>query len=175
MVSITTKYAGDDKSSTFKKYLFHDLKPGDEVDLAAPEGDFVLPDDPTIPLIFVAGGIGLTPFHSMAGWLVQQDQRRNITFMYGVRNESEIIFQDTFQAAGVEPIIILSEPSPEWTGKTGKLDAQTILELTKPAPNALIYQSGPEPMVEALESQMKQAGIPASRLVGDFFPGYSAV
>src|SRR5258708_897456 len=69
LISITTKYAGK-KSSTFKQHLFV-LKPGAELYAVEPMGDFVLPQDKSIPLIFVAGGIGVTPFRSMVklrGW-----------------------------------------------------------------------------------------------------------
>src|SRR5690349_12906121 len=62
MVSITTKFATE-HGSTFKQTLAA-LKPGTPLKLADPMGDFVLPKDPSIPLIFVAGGIGVTPMHS---------------------------------------------------------------------------------------------------------------
>ncbi len=174
LVSITTKYAGDDKSSTFKKALFH-LQPGAEVQLAEAMGDFVLPKDPSIPLVWTAGGIGLTPFHSMAGWLAAHGEKRDVTFIYGVRSEAEVIFLDTFRSAGIEPIVILSEPDPSWSGKTGRLDAKTILDTAKPAANAMLYNSGPEPMIEALEADLQAAGVAKTQLIGDFFPGYTVL
>lgn len=169
LVSITTKFA--DPSSTFKTAL-RTLQPGAEVDLASAMGDFVLPKDETRPLIFVAGGMGLTPYHSIVSWLNDQGEKRNIKFLYAVRNESEIIFQDTFDAAEIVPTIVISEPSNAWTGKTGRIDAEMILGLEQPADNALIYVSGPEPMTEALEAQLKEHGLSEDQLVLDFFPNY---
>lgn len=174
LVSITTKYAGDDKSSTFKKTLFH-LEPGAEVQLAEAMGDFVLPKDTSIPLVFVAGGIGLTPFHSMFEWLAEHDEHRDIKFIYGVRNEDEIIFQDTFRRAGIHATIVVGEPSDAWGGERGRLSAEMILGLTHPDDKTLIYMSGPEPMVEALEKDMRGHNIDKRQLVGDFFPGYTGV
>lgn len=174
LVSITTKYAGDDKSSTFKKTLFH-LEPGTEVNLAEAMGDFVMPKDASIPLVFVAGGIGLTPFHSMFEWLADHNEHRNITFIYGVRNEDEIIFQPTFQRAGIHATIVVSEPSDSWGGERGRLTAEMILGLAPPTDETLVYMSGPEPMVEALEKDMQDHGVDKRQLVGDFFPGYTAV
>ncbi len=174
LVSITTKYAGDDKSSTFKKALFN-LKPGTDVDLAEAMGDFVLPKDASIPLVFVAGGIGLTPFHSMFEWMADHGDHRNITFIYGVRNEDEIIFQKTFERAGIHATIVVGEPSNAWGGERGRLSAEMILGLSNPPKNALIYMSGPEPMIEALEGDMQARGMEKSQLVGDFFPGYTTV
>lgn len=170
LVSITTKYAGDGHSSTFKKTLFG-LQPGAEVQLAAAMGDFVLPKDPSRPLVWVAGGIGLTPFHSMAGWLAETGEKRDIQFVYAVRTEDEIIFEDTFNNAGIHMTIIVGEPSEAWGGERGRLTPDMVLGLTHPADNTLVYLSGPEPMVEALGDAFK-AQLGESRLVQDFFPGY---
>ena len=176
LVTITTKYAGDGNppvgGSTFKKTLFH-LEPGIEVDLAEAMGDFVLPKDPSIPLVFVAGGIGLTPFHSMFEWLADQSTSRNITFIYGVRSEDEIIFEETFERADVHATIVAGEPTDAWGGESGRLSAEMILGLAKPADNALVYMSGPEPMIEALEKDMLASGVHKRQLVTDFFPGYT--
>ena len=174
LVSITTKYAGDDKSSTFKKTLFQ-LQPGTEVHMAEAMGDFVLPKDASIPLVFVAGGIGVTPFHSMFTWLAEHNDRRAITFIYGVRSEDEIVFQPTFERAGIHATIVVSEPSDAWGGERGRISGEMILGLAQPTDKALIYMSGPEPMIEALEKDMQDHGVDKRQLVGDFFPGYLAV
>lgn len=174
LISITTKYAGDEQSSTFKNTLFS-LEPGAPVQLAEAMGDFVMPKDVSIPLVFVAGGIGLTPFHSMFEWMADHDEHRNVRFIYGVKNENEIIFQDTFERAGIHATIVVGDPSDAWGGERGRLTAEMILGLTVPAPDTLIYMSGPEPMIESLEKDMQAQGINKHQLVSDFFPGYPGV
>jgi ferredoxin-NADP reductase len=174
LVSITTKYAGDDKSSSFKKALFA-LEPDTEVDMAEAMGDFVLPKLAQVPLVFVAGGIGLTPFHSIFESLIASGEQRNIKFLYAVNNENDIIFQDVFEKAGVHATIIVSNPSEEWGGLRGQLDADTILGLEKPTDDTLIYLSGPEQMVEALEEDLQKHGVAKRQIVGDFFPGYPGI
>ena len=67
LISITTRF-NKEHSSTFKETLFA-LTPGTEVNFTGPMGDFVLPKQIDKPLVFVAGGIGVTPFHSMMAWL----------------------------------------------------------------------------------------------------------
>jgi ferredoxin-NADP reductase len=172
-LTITTKFAGD-KSSSFKRKLFK-LKPGDQLIMSSPMGDFVLPKLIQTPLVFVAGGIGVTPFHSMLSWLAATGEERPVKFLYSVRNEDEIIFQDTFDKANIHPTIIVSEPSSAWGGERGRLNAALILGLEKPDENSLIYVSGPEPMVEGLEKELKQAGIKKNQLVLDFFPNYTGI
>ncbi|HVX48373.1 MAG TPA: FAD-dependent oxidoreductase [Candidatus Saccharimonadales bacterium] len=173
-LTITTKYAGDDKSSSFKRKLFS-LKPGTVLEAAEPMGDFVLPKLIQTPLVFIAGGIGLTPFHSMFQWLADTVEERPIKFLYGVRNEDEIIFQDTFRAAHVEPIIVVSEPSDSWGGERGRITAEMVLELEKPTDDTLVYVSGPEPMVQSLAKDLHKAGLNKNQIVSDEFPNYDAI
>src|SRR5579884_245909 len=90
LLSITTKLDAE-KGSSFKKRLFQ-LQPGYEATLNGPFGDFVLPKLIQTPLIFVAGGIGITPFHSMLQWLAETNETRPIKLLYAVRSEDEIIF-----------------------------------------------------------------------------------
>lgn len=173
-LTITTKYAGDDKSSSFKKALFT-LEPGTELHMADPMGDFVLPKLIQTPLIFVAGGIGVTPFHSMLTWLSQTMEERPIKLLYGVKNEDEIIFQGTFHDAGIEPTIVVSNPSDAWGGERGRLSAELILGLEKPSEDTLVYVSGPEPMVQALAKDLHATGLEKHQIVSDEFPNYDGI
>lgn len=170
LLTITTRYAGDDKSSSFKKALWS-LKPDTEVHMAEPMGDFVLPKLIQTPLIFVVGGIGITPVHSILSWLTGTDEKREIKLLYGVQSEEDIIFQDTLAKAGVHPVIAVSQPSDAWGGERGRITAELILGLEKPSSETLIYISGPDPMVDTLSADLKKAGY-GKQLVLDGFANY---
>lgn len=170
LVSITTKFAAE-HGSTFKTAL-RCLTPGTTVTMSDPMGDFVLPKLVQTPLIFVAGGIGITPFHSMLEWLANTGETRPIRLLIGVQSEEEIVFQPTFERVKVHTTIVVSNPSAAWGGERGNLSAELVLGLENPTDDTLIYLSGPEPMVEALEKDILKAGIKKCQIVGDFFPGY---
>ena len=171
MVSITTKFATD-RSSTFKQTL-QQLKPGTELMLADPMGDFVLPKDKAIPLLFVAGGIGVTPVHSMVKYLADTNEQRDIQLLYAATNENELAFKDLFESYKMRKLeYVIKAPSPNWKGETGSLTTERILEAVSNSEDMLIYLSGPEPMVETFDKELKAAGINKHRLVTDFFPGY---
>lgn len=172
LISITTKFS--QPSSSFKRAL-QNLTAGTKLKMSEPMGDFVLPKSLSQPLVFVAGGIGLTPFHSMLEWLATAHQERQIKFIYAVRNENEIIFQNTFQKAGVHAVIVVKQPSASWGGEQGQLTAELICGLTNPTSNSLVYLSGPEPMVEHLSKDLKNFGLKSDQIVTDFFPGYSDI
>lgn len=160
MISITTKFAGE-KSSSFKKKL-SSLNPGTKLSIADPMGDFVLPKDKNRPLLFIAGGIGITPFHSIIKWLSDTDEKRKIHLVYAVNDPKELAFRELFEEYGLEftPIV----------GK--RLTASDILNYAEKLPGCLIYISGPEPMTETFAADLRKLGVPDSRMVTDYFPGY---
>jgi ferredoxin-NADP reductase len=173
LLSITTKFATD-RSSTFKQTL-RALEPGTPLHLADPMGDFVLPKDPSIPLLFVAGGIGVTPMHSMIKYLEDTGEHRQITLLYAAMHENELAFTELFEHANITFIPIIKEPQPGWQGETGTLSVERILKAVGTSPDTLIYLSGPEPMVEAFVDGLKAQGMNKHRLVTDYFPGYTQV
>jgi ferredoxin-NADP reductase len=105
LLAVTTKFAKDNGSS-YKKALRH-LKAGDELEMSDPMGDFVLPKLIQTPLVFVAGGIGITPFKSMLSWLGATHEDRPIKLLVGVNNEDEIVFRILFINLGFMLHILL--------------------------------------------------------------------
>lgn len=171
-LTITTKFAAEHGSS-FKRAL-RDLEPGTVLTMSEPMGDFVLPKLLQTPLVFVAGGIGITPFHSMLQYLADTGEERPVKFLYAVQKESEIVFQETFEKAAQHVTIVVSEPSEAWGGERGRLSAEMIIGLEKPSDDTLVYLSGPEPMVEQLVNDLKKAGLNKHQLVTDYFPNYTS-
>lgn len=173
LISITTKHSTE-RVSTFKQVLFG-MEVGEAISISEPVGDFVLPKDVNIPLVFIAGGIGVTPIRSIVKWLTDTSEKRELQIIYGVQSLEEVAFRDLFEAYGAKLDIILSEPSADWSGLTGHLSSGLILELAGHNPNQLIYVSGPEPLTEKLEANLLKADVPKEKLVLDFFPNYTAI
>lgn len=168
LFAITTKFA--DRSSTFKTALSQ-LEPGASVEFAEPMGDFILPKNKLLPLLFVAGGIGVTPFRSIIKWLHDTKERRNITLLYAARTEDDLLFTELFEDYDVHLVPIVSQPSATWSSKTGTLSPSTILDYVT-SHKTHVYMSGPEPMVEALTKQVIEHGLPKHQVITDYFPGY---
>ena len=171
LLAITTRYFGD-KSSTFKKALFA-ANPGTTFTISDPMGDFVLPKNADVPLVFVAGGIGITPFLSILSELHAANLTRNAKLLHAVRNEDDIIDTDILKNAGIHTTYIVEDPTSAWGGERGKLTAELIIGLEQPHPDTLIYMSGPEPLVEALTTDLKKHDLAARQIVTDYFPGYT--
>lgn len=173
LLSVTTKHATD-RVSTFKQTLFG-LPTDSRVQLSEPMGDFVLPKDNTLPLIYVVGGIGVTPVRSMVKWLTDNHEKRSVHLIYGVRQLEEVVFRELFESYGAKLDIVLSEQMAGWSGRTGHLSSELILELAGDNADQLMYLSGPEPMVKQLEQDLLQKDVKREKLVVDAFPGYPPV
>jgi ferredoxin-NADP reductase/Na+-transporting NADH:ubiquinone oxidoreductase subunit NqrB len=150
-------------SSVFKKQLSH-LEAGQTIQVARPAGDFILPNDQNQPLIFIAGGIGITPFRSMIKYLVDTKQSRNITLFYSASTGGEFAYKDVFEAAkavGVTTNYVV-----------GRIDKDKVLETIKALSTPLIYISGPNALVQAYKSTLRQSGVPIKQIKTDYFSGY---
>jgi glycine betaine catabolism B len=170
MVSITTKFASH-QSSTFKQTLSK-LTPGMPLKLADPMGDFVLPKDPSIPIVFVAGGMGITPMHSMVKWLKDTNEKRDIHLIYAATEEDELAFVPLFKEYGLKFTPVVKTPKGKWEGERGSMSVDRILQLAPDDGKYRLYLSGPEPITEAFYKELKAKGFSEDRQVTDYFPGY---
>ena len=167
---ITTNFAVEN-GSTFKDAL-RELEPGTELKMASPMGDFVLPKDPSIPLVFVAGGIGCTPYHSIIKDLQLSGDSRDIILLYAANKLEDVAFREVFDKLGNKFKIVLKNPGPDWDGNVGQLDANMIKELGSVTGEHYIYLSGPEPMIESLYKELKSSGFNKRHIYTDYFPNY---
>lgn len=162
IVQITTRIT----DSTFKQALAA-LPVGDRLPLLEkPGGDFVWLDSDK-PLVFIAGGIGVTPFRSILKQRAHEHLPLDVTLVYGNRTDA-IVFKDEFDSYAAQ------DQALKLHYVTGEpLTPEKLTALAPELNSSLVYLSGPEPMVEALGNQLKVAGLPESQLKQDFFPNYS--
>lgn len=165
-IQITTRFT-DEKGSSFKKAL-KNLKPGDTIEADGPKGKFIIDEtDFAKKHILVAGGIGVTPYHSMLMQFDHDGKMPDIELLYANRDEN-FVFDDEFAA--------LEAKYPNFHVRKFVGDRhieETDLKPYADDPNTIIYLSGPEPMVEAFEKTVKEdLNVPEDRVKTDFFPGY---
>jgi ferredoxin-NADP reductase len=151
-----------DKQSPYK-YRLEALKAGETATITDAMGDVVLPKLTSIPLVFVAGGIGFASFVSMLLFLEKTGEKRDIKLLYGRRNQYELLCPDLvkrFPFTGKQLFV-----SPQ------RVSVKEILKAT--GNDAQIFVSGGQNFVEDLTMQLRIAGIGNDRVVFDFFDGYT--
>lgn len=163
-VMVTTRLT-DDKQSSFKTKL-KNLAIGKSVEISFLEGDFTL-DDTSKEHVFIAGGIGITPFRSILKQLDHDREPINVTLLYANRDQS-IVFKDEFED------IALRNPNfhIHYIFSPDHIDEEKIRQLVPDLQKPIFYVSGPEPMVEALGTTLKDMGITEDHIKQDWFPGY---
>lgn len=167
----------NENSSAFKKQL-KNLKEGDVMVASQLSGEFTLPHDHTKKLVFIAGGIGITPFRSMLKYLVDRKEKRDITLFYSCRNFSDVAYQKVFDEAqkelGIKVICTITDATPSnWKGKTGYVDEKMIKTEVPDYKERMFYLSGPHSMVTAFEETLKKMGVKDTHIIIDYFPGFA--
>lgn len=164
-------------SSSFKKAI---LKLDNKTTIVGSQraGDFTLPKDKRKKLVFIAGGIGITPFRSILKYLLDKKEKRTITIFYSNKSVSEIVYKDVLDEAkselGVNVVYTLTDKnsiSSNWQGKTGRIDAPMIKSEVPDYMERTFYISGPYNMVTYFKEMLLQMGIQKGRVVTDYFPG----
>lgn len=161
IIQITTRVT----DSTFKQAL--DVLPiGGLINMIeSPDGDFVW-EESDRPLVFVAGGIGITPFHSMLKQRVHDRASIKATLIYGSRTDA-VPFRSELDDWAKN-----SEFNLHYAAGV-RLAPDKLIEYVPSLKESLVYISGPEPMAEVLSKQLVDAGLPEDQLRKDFFPNYN--
>lgn len=172
-IRITTRII----QSSFKM-AFSELSPGQEISFNGPFGNFVLPDEPK-PLVFLAGGIGVTPFRSMVKYVSDNGLGRKISLFVSWTNLQEMVYHDELKEISAEnknilyvPTITRFESGSSWNGETGRIDKEKIEKYVGHFADNIFYLSGPQVMVEAMEKMVEEMGIIGEQIKTDKFPGY---
>lgn len=166
-ITITTRIAAENGSS-FKRAL-QALQVGQTVEAEAPEGDFVW-DDLSRNYILIAGGIGVTPYHAMLVEAAASGKMPRAKLLYANRSADDIPFKTELdQLAIANPNLTI-----EYVIDPDRLDTARLQAELAGAENPFVYVSGPEPMVEAMNEELKKLGVTEENLKGDYFPGYEA-
>lgn len=163
-----------EKASSFKTKLLS-LKQGSEIYATNLEGEFVLSQDTNTKYVFVAGGIGITPFRSIIKYMLDKNLKHPITLFYIAKDPSEFAYKDLFKDAeklGVKTVYVVSENVLGWKGETGRLNEDLIKKYAPEFISSLFYLSGPQPMVMAYEDLLQKVGRGKIKYKVDFFPGY---
>ena len=152
--------------SEFKNKL-RSMPLGTAIEIKGPWGDMLLPPDTSRPLVFIAGGIGITPFLSMLSYVTEENLPYEITLHYF--NSSEALFGPELEGLvkansriSISYISFTPSTSPfippqAWGGKFMR---------------ALFYLAGPPGFVNAALSALADLQIPTSQILHESYTGY---
>ncbi|ABK74765.1 ferredoxin reductase [Mycolicibacterium smegmatis] len=153
-ITITVKAMPEGFLST---HLVGGLEPGTVVRLAAPQGNFVMPDPAPASVLFLTAGSGITPVMSMLRTLVRRDQITDIVHLHSAPTESDVLFGSELTALqGTHPGYRLRIRS---TRTEGRLDLERIADEVPDWRERQVWACGPEGMLADAERVWKAAGV----------------
>lgn len=174
-LAITTRM----RDTAFKRTL-KVMAPGTPMKLEGPFGELILPEQADRPIVFLAGGIGITPFYSMARYSAAHALPHRITLFYSNRRPEDAAFLDEFlripeenpNFAFVGTMTEMEKSSKSWDGERGFIDYEMLKRHLGDAGHAIYYLAGPAGMVAALRKMLNESEVSNDNIRTEEFAGY---
>ena len=164
--------------SAFKRTL-KDMSVGEIISIEKPMGHFILGKEIKDQLIFIAGGIGITPFRSMIRYNFDTQTGHTITLLYSNRVREEALFLDELQSVtdmdehfSLIATMTRVKESEKWPGMRGRINESMIRENIPEWQKALYYIAGPPAMVDGMQGMLQSMDISSEKIRIEKFTGY---
>ncbi len=166
-LAISVKAVGD-FTSTIK-----DTTPSDRAYIGVPYGTFSFLDHDAPNLVFIAGGIGITPFMSMLRYMLDKKLERNVLLLWGNKTDRDIAFRGELeQMSAAMPTLrvvhVMSEQK-DWPGEKGYIDTPLLQKYLDGFENPEIFVCGPPVMTTKVIRSLRQLGAPKARIHSERF------
>lgn len=164
------------RNSAFKRAIAA-LPENSAIKLDAVWGSFTLPKDESIPVVFLIGGIGVTPVRSMVAQATHDKTHHKMTLIYANRAPANAAFTEEFKQfaaknANFTFVPVYDTKSNDPGAEHGMVDAAMVRrhvpDLTKPR----FYLSGPQGMVRAMRTLLTEMGVDEDNIRTEEFDGY---
>ncbi len=178
LTELTTRMTG----SSFKSAL--DAMPiGGTATFKGPAGRFVFQHQ-ELRIALLAGGIGITPVRSMLRHLVDTNgadraSGQELVLLYGCLSEQGIVYRDDLDEfgatlPGLRVVYVITEPSPEWTGRRGFITTAVLQEELEDPSDWMFYVVGPPAMIAAMDKVTHLLHVDPTRILKENFAGYGS-
>jgi ferredoxin-NADP reductase len=138
-------------------HLVAGLEPGTIVRLAAPEGEFVLPEPPPEKMLFLVGGSGITPVMAMLRTLDRRGSMTDVVLHYSSPTPDRMIFRDELDELEAKHDRLVIHRLH--TDVDGMLDLADLDEICPDWRERETYACGPGPMLDAVTEHFAEADL----------------
>lgn len=167
------------RDTAFKRVL-KTAPTGTTVKIDGPNGEMVLQDDTARPAVFLAGGIGITPFLAMVRHAANERLPHRLYLFYANRRPEDAAFLPELQKMeqlnpNYHLIATMAEPEKSvqsWSGETGFIRREMLERHLAGIANPMYYFAGPPPMTMAMRQLLESMGINEQAMRYEEFYGY---
>lgn len=167
------------RDTAFKRVL-KAMPLGSELTLGGPFGSFTLHSDASRPGVFLAGGIGITPFRSMILHASRNRLPHRLLLVYSNRRPEDAAFLQELE--GIEKkntkykfigtMTQMEKSKRKWDGRTGSIDKDMLSECTDDWKGSIYYVAGPPTLVSAIGHVLADLGVSEDDVRSEEFAGY---
>ena len=167
------------RDTAFKRVL-KTMPFGTAVKIEGPSGDLILQNDSTRTAVFLAGGIGITPFRSIVHWAAKEKLPNRIVLFYSNRRPEDAPFlaelrsleRDNPKYKLIASMTEMEKSHRPWNGETGLINQEMLGRHLKGAASPIYNIAGPPAMVKGLHEMLSKAGIIDDDICAEEFGGY---
>ena len=167
------------RDTAFKRVL-KTMPLGSAVKLEGPSGDLTLHHAVKRTAVFLAGGIGITPFRSIVFEAAKEKLPHRIFLFYSNRRPEDAPFLDELQALEKENpnyrmiacMTAMANSHRSWQGESGQIHQAMLARYLADAVSPIYYIAGPPEMVKGLRTTIKEAGVDDDSIRAEEFAGY---
>ncbi len=167
------------RDTAFKRVL-RTMPLGTAVKIEGPSGDLILQNDSTRAAVFLAGGIGITPFRSIVHWAAKEKLPNRIVLFYCNRRPEDAPFLAELQSLEsdnpkyklIASMTEMEKSQQPWNGETGLINQEMLGRYLKGATSPIYYIAGPPAMVQGLHEMLSKTGIIDDDIRAEEFGGY---
>lgn len=151
---------------------------GTRIKVSNPMGSFTLHKDSSKPAVFVAGGIGITPIHSIIGWATEEKLAHKLYLFYSNRTREETTFLHRLESWACVNFnlkliaTVTASKHPFWPHEFGRINEQMLTKHLPEIHNSVYYLCGPPPMVAAMRQLLDHLGVSEDNVKTEEFAGY---
>lgn len=167
------------RDTAFKRTL-KTLPVGTELKIDGPFGDLTLHNNASRAAVFLAGGIGITPFHSIVLRAAAEKLPHAIFLFFSNRRPEDAPFLEQLQKLEsqnpnyklIATMTDMQKSHRQWSGETGKIDQSLLAKYLKNASSPIYYIAGPPGMVKGLHEVLSKSGVDDDDIRTEEFGGY---
>lgn len=167
------------RDTAFKRVL-KGMEAGTLIAYEGPFGSFTLHENAKRPAVFLAGGIGITPFHSIVKDATERELPHTLLLFFSNHSPKDAPFLEELLAYEKEnpnftlvaTMTDMADSTESWSGEAGYIDATMLARHVPADANPIYYLAGPQGMVTAMRTMLSQSGVSNDDIRFEEFAGY---
>ena len=167
------------RDTAFKRVL-RKMQPGTQVQIEGPFGSMTLHKKVARPAVFLAGGIGITPFRSMLYQATTANTGHRLFLFYSNRRPEDAAFLADLQELARQhsdftlaaTMTELEKSKGPWSGERGFINKEMLLKFVGDLAGPIYYAAGPPALVAAMRHMLSEAGVDEDDIRSEDFSGY---